>query len=320
MADYGVGIDCHSRFIQVCILVKSDANILRFDREYTTDWKDLCEAREWVCSVLASNLADRFEGRVLAYTLESTGCYHLPVVHAFGGNPSVVVSFLANPSRRKTDKLDDGCWPTMPSSACGQRATFAATDIQCGRIAIMYRSRVVNERTRIYNSLNNVVLRFGHTFGAFTRPSTATGWSILEDLADGKLPNMKGVSPIPIPEDVRPMMKSLMTRATAINGLVKEANAAMLGTVKKAEFTTGGGEIVTGAFLLPEVYDRTWGWRDDCVRIPHGGWPGHAFQQWKEIRRIHRQRPERQSECGKGHVARSSKGQLQAPPGPQEGG
>jgi hypothetical protein len=54
---YGVGIDTHSRFIQVCVLKVSpngtDAkSVTRVEAEFKTDWQSLLEARKWVLSVL----------------------------------------------------------------------------------------------------------------------------------------------------------------------------------------------------------------------------------------------------------------------------
>jgi hypothetical protein len=34
---YGVGIDCHSRFIQVCVLARREEKVARYEESFTTD-------------------------------------------------------------------------------------------------------------------------------------------------------------------------------------------------------------------------------------------------------------------------------------------
>jgi hypothetical protein len=36
LAEYGVGIDCHSRFVQVCVPVTLGSETKRFEREFRT--------------------------------------------------------------------------------------------------------------------------------------------------------------------------------------------------------------------------------------------------------------------------------------------
>ena len=114
---YGVGIDCHSKFIACCALVLCRGEIHRYEREFATTWKGLLAARLFLVDSIRE--AGVHVGE-LHYVLESTACYHMPVIHAFGGRASVVNPLLAGPYRRKTDKLDartlayhgmTGLWP-----------------------------------------------------------------------------------------------------------------------------------------------------------------------------------------------------------------
>jgi hypothetical protein len=34
---YGVGIDCHSRFIQICVLARSEEKVVRYDETFSTE-------------------------------------------------------------------------------------------------------------------------------------------------------------------------------------------------------------------------------------------------------------------------------------------
>jgi len=38
---FGIGIDVHSKFIQVCVLVKNNLRIFEYNKEFTTDWHGL---------------------------------------------------------------------------------------------------------------------------------------------------------------------------------------------------------------------------------------------------------------------------------------
>src|SRR5437867_717157 len=114
---YGVGIDTHSQFIQVCVLRQAEGVVHRYEAEFKTDWGSLRAAQEWTLGKLDALVP---EAALLRYCIESTGTYHFPVMLAFGGAPSVVNPMLAGPTRRKTDVLDarllahhsiTGMWP-----------------------------------------------------------------------------------------------------------------------------------------------------------------------------------------------------------------
>ena len=89
--DYGVGIDCHSKFIQVCVLYQFCGQVRRAEKEFTTAWDDLVRAKAWAMEVLGP-LA---KPDVLRYCIESTGAYHMPVLRAWEGIPCVVNPLLA---------------------------------------------------------------------------------------------------------------------------------------------------------------------------------------------------------------------------------
>jgi hypothetical protein len=99
---YGVGVDTHSRFIQVCIKVREQGSLKKYQRQFDTTPHSLQEAERWIRDKLGSLANPRWH-----YNIESTGCYHFPVIRAWPtGIPHIVNPSLANPSRRKTDVLD----------------------------------------------------------------------------------------------------------------------------------------------------------------------------------------------------------------------
>ena len=50
--EYGIGIDCHSKFIEICIRYRNGNQIQKSQAHFSTQWKDLVAAREWCITVL----------------------------------------------------------------------------------------------------------------------------------------------------------------------------------------------------------------------------------------------------------------------------
>ena len=47
---YGVGIDTHSKFIQVCVLYQHDTTVRQAEKEFPTTWQAIIEAKLWALS------------------------------------------------------------------------------------------------------------------------------------------------------------------------------------------------------------------------------------------------------------------------------
>ena len=120
--DYGVGIDTHRDFIQVCVLVREGSAIKMYESEHRTTWESLVNAGKWAVNIIMEKSTPTIEPEPLRYTIESTSTYHLSVIKAIKGNPSVVNPVLAGSTKRKrkTDVLDarilsyhsmTGLWP-----------------------------------------------------------------------------------------------------------------------------------------------------------------------------------------------------------------
>ena len=89
--EYGIGIDCHSKFISISIRYRCGNNIEIAQKDFGTAWNDLIEGRDWCIKVLmekADPIPDMSEP--LHYVLESTANYHMPVCMAWGGNPTII--------------------------------------------------------------------------------------------------------------------------------------------------------------------------------------------------------------------------------------
>ncbi len=145
---YGVGIDTHSKFIAVCVLIKQDGNVVRFEKNFPTAWTSMLKARDWVVSKLPNVLPN-----LLEYCIESTGCYHLPVLQAFGGVPSVVNPMLAGATHRKTDKLDARMLAQQAMTGMWRRSFLARPEAQVLRVLWAARTEAMAATTATAHSL-----------------------------------------------------------------------------------------------------------------------------------------------------------------------
>ncbi|MBM3854280.1 MAG: IS110 family transposase [Verrucomicrobia bacterium] len=237
---YGIGIDTHKRFIQVTVLTHSipggGGEILRVEREFPTDWPSLIEARQW-----AQARVERYQPlpdpSKLAYTIESTGTYHIPVIRAWQGVPSVVNPLLASPSRRKTDVLDArllaqqammGMWPV----------SFIASDhVTTLRVILNERNDARREALRARNRIENILLRYGHTIHAQGASDTPQVEGLVELLleVDEITPEMTkkllGLAPMPLPPEARIVLRRTYTHGQQHTLRAKETTKLALAFV-----------------------------------------------------------------------------------------
>lgn len=218
---YGIGLDCHSRFVSVCVLCQVGSEVLRYEAEFSTEIAQLAKARSWAMEKLD---AHGISHEPFTYVLESTGCYHIPVIHVFGGRACVVNPLLAGPYRRKTDRLDartlayhgmSGLWPV---------SYFPSTDVIAFRVLVLRRRQLVRERTRLGNQVNNILLRFGHTLGSKGSLLTGELRGIAEDLCRGQLRvSHPCVSSVPMPAAVGREVCAIYERWDQLRVLIARA-------------------------------------------------------------------------------------------------
>ena len=203
---YGVGIDTHSQFIQVCVLYRDAAVIRRAEKSFPTDWPSLVAAREWTLKILVG-LA---EPDTLRYCIESTATYHLPVIKAFGGIPSVVNPLLAGATKRKTDVLDAQLLAHHSITGLWKSSFIPSQQAQELRVLWAQRHEHARAAVRASNRINNIILRFGHTLGSKYRIRSAEGAGLLHELIEGHVPNCPLVAPDGLPDSIRGIVASLL--------------------------------------------------------------------------------------------------------------
>jgi transposase len=241
---YGVGIDTHSKFIQVCVMYQckgasGTVTIRQREKEFPTHWNSLVAAKRWVLGILGT-LA---QADTLRYCIESTGTYHLPVLKAWGGIPSVVNPLLAGASHRKTDVLDARTLAHHSITGLWKASFIPAEQAQVLRVIWARRREMARRATRAANQLNNIVLRFGYTFGADVPMRSMQGESILSDLVDGRSADVAGAPPDKLPVEVRPVVAALLSD---LRSDLKEARAAVVASenyVKARDWPTGTGRL-----------------------------------------------------------------------------
>lgn len=163
---YGIGIDCHSKFIQVCVLAKQDLHVYAHQKEFGTDWDSLISAKDWCIRVLQEK-SDPVPDLSLPihYCIESTSTYHQPILLAFGGTPSIVNPTLAGATKRKTDVLDAQLLATHDLIGVWRESYIPSQDINELRVLVWERDRCLSESTAASRRINNALVRFGYTLG-----------------------------------------------------------------------------------------------------------------------------------------------------------
>jgi transposase len=104
---YGIGIDVHSRFAYVVVLVPEyrEGNVARAEDKFPITVQGIADMRAWIQQVLKQH---GIEERSPIYAIESTATYHCPVVANLGGRAIVLNPVLARAALKKTDRFDAG--------------------------------------------------------------------------------------------------------------------------------------------------------------------------------------------------------------------
>ena len=164
--EYGIGIDCHSKFIEVCVRYRNGTIIQKAQSRFSTIWDDLEKARDWCINILQTKsdpVPDLSEP--LHYLVESTANYHMPVCMAFGGNPTIINPTIAGATKRKTDVLDSRLLALHDQINIWRECYIPNEDIKILRVMIAQRDRCLHDATAAGNRINNIITRFGFTLG-----------------------------------------------------------------------------------------------------------------------------------------------------------
>lgn len=203
---YGIGIDTHKAFIQVCVLVQVDGGVRRFEQEFDTTWAEMIRARSWAWTI--ARKADKHARETeLRYVIESTGTYHMPVVQVFEGRPCIINPMLAGPTKRKTDVLDARLLAQHSIAGMWNESYVPPRYVETLRVLLAMRFECARNATRVTNRINNTILRFGHTIGRDASVRDTLGRALCEDLSEGKIPDHPSICPYGLPDEIRAWLR-----------------------------------------------------------------------------------------------------------------
>ena len=264
---YGIGIDTHSKFIYVTVIVSIDGKYKRFERTFDTTWTDLNNGKNWALAVLRQKpIPPLSEVQLypIHYTIESTGTYHYPVLRAWQGNPSVVNPLLASPARRKTDQLDSkllayqnltGLWPV----------SFIVNDeINTLRLLIAQRNTMRDIAKKTSNQINNYILRYGMTQG---REGSVTKSSAVRKLVEAKIGLLNNTvqtnefaqdknelfCPDALNDQTATLLANLYERYDDAKKQQHDYELQAIHYAKSINFMVGDGEITDGMTLMKNL-------------------------------------------------------------------
>ena len=167
LQSYGVGIDCHSVFIAVNVHVRRNGHIYKYQRDFNTDWDSLLTAKKWVMDTIRDHSDPLPDLRQpLHYVIEATSTYHMPILLAWEGKPSVINPMLAGATKKKTDELDAERLSFHDLTGVWQESYVPPAAIQSLRVLIAERDHFSKLATQCSNRINNIITRFGFTPGA----------------------------------------------------------------------------------------------------------------------------------------------------------
>ena len=252
--EYGVGIDCHSKFHEINVLVKRRSGYFEYCLTADTTWSAIKAAHSWVVRVLQTCADPPVQlSEPLHYCIESTSTYHLPVLLAWEGKPSVVNPSLAGATKRKTDKLDARLLAVHDFTGIWRPFYVVSTEIQDLRVLINQRDYYLHTANRIGNRINSTLLKFGFTAGR-------DGSVVSDDQVRGFVENLISDDPKPCSADIPPDRIPISTRKVIAEEyqqydetsmLVTEYNKKIRDLAFSMRWPIRDGKTITGKELIP---------------------------------------------------------------------
>ena len=261
---YGIGIDCHSKFIQVSVLVKRDMRFFEYRNTFSTAWEGLVLSKSWCMDVIKS-CSDPVPDLTVPfhYVIESTSVYHMPVLLAWEGTPSVINPTLAGATKRKTDVLDAKLLALHDLTGVWPESYLPSSDVKELRLLVNERNRYVHEATACSNRINNAIVRFGFTIGreGSVTKSPAIRAAVETEASETPVRN-PDVCPIPIPANIRALIRSEYQKYDSLTENGERWLSVIQSKVMSMEWETAtstlpGSEMLSLLTTAPQVGDLT---------------------------------------------------------------
>ena len=262
--EYGIGIDCHSKFIEVCVRYRNGSCIQKAQGHFTTDWNGLTAGRDWCLTVLrtkADPIPDLTEP--LHYLIESTANYHMPVCMAWGGNPTIINPTIAGATKRKTDVLDSRLLALHDQINIWRESYIPDEEVKTLRVMIAERERCLHDATVSGNRINSTITRFGLTIGrngSVVKNSSIR--AIVENQISDNPDTIDGLCPVPIPPEVRIVLRAEYEKFDSLIAQAEYWKARIFDKARSMEWETGtgtlpGDEMIRILATAPQIGELT---------------------------------------------------------------
>lgn len=262
--EYGIGVDCHSKFIEICVRYRNGRVIKKAQGHFSTAWDDLVAAHDWCVEVLKSKadpVPDLTEP--LHYLVESTANYHMPVCMAFKGSPTIINPTIAGATKRKTDVPDSRLLALHDQLNIWRECYIPSEEVNTLRVMISQRDRCVHDATVSANRINNIITRFGLTIGrdgSVARDPKIQ--AIVEDQISDTPGTVKGICPIPVPMEVRMVLRAEYEKFDRLTSQAEEYKAKIFEKARSMEWETDtgtlpGDEMIRILATAPQVGELT---------------------------------------------------------------
>lgn len=252
--DYGIGIDCHSRFLEIIVLVKRGSDFFEYCREVDTGWDSIKEAYKWALHVLNTCAVPPVPlSSPLHYCIESTSTYHLPVLIAWEGSPCVVNPSLAGATKRKTDKLDARLLAIHDLTGIWRPFYVISADVQDLRVLIGQRDNYSRSANRIGNRINSTILKFGYTYGreGSVVNNEAVRNAVENLISDNPLPVSCGLPPDRIPLPTRSVLREDYKQFDDFSHRISDYSRLIRNKAYEMNWPIRDGKSISGRELIP---------------------------------------------------------------------
>src|SRR5262249_34017079 len=248
------GVDCHSRFFQICVLIPGGSQLVQIERRVPALWPELRAAMAWIVRTLREQGID-VPPSSLRYTCESTGQYHMPLCLAWKGHPAIINPSDTGHVRRKTDRLDAEKLAQHSLHGLWREPWMAPDEIQELRVLATQRAKLVAERSRLTNRINSDLLRFGHMVGQPGRINGPVVRALVEGFcATGAVAvHSDPFSGSPIPAGVARVFEQRWRRVDALDEEVKAIEGLCIERADGLTWRIGAGRTAPGSQLRSDL-------------------------------------------------------------------
>lgn len=249
---YGCGIDIHSKFGLLTVMVRNNGRVLEFRTSFNTDTESIIAARQWTIDIIEKNSDPKITVKPdeLRYTIESTGDYMTPVLLLWGGQPTIVNPNIAKAGSRKSDILDSrtlclaslmGTWPA---------SYVVSQEIQELRVLLSERDNCNKLATRCANRMVNRLLKFGYTVA---RDGSVVAKKDVRNYIQDQISEVPEIKPlsdkIAIPDDVKCVFNDLYNDYDSYKKRVDDYDKRIRRKVLSMEWETQKG-MVSGKRIM----------------------------------------------------------------------